>query len=67
MFRQKTEISGHAEPNSGGNIVLLSPGVGLGYGPVSASLSFGYPIVQDLNGIQNDLGSRLLFSLGVSL
>lgn len=45
--------------NSGGNTLFISPGVRVSYGRVSSFVSFGIPIVDDLNGIQADSDWRL--------
>ena len=66
VYKQKEEVDGESKPNSGGNIVLLSPGMVLSYGSFSGNLSVGIPIVQDLNGVQNDVGYRLLLAAGYS-
>ncbi len=48
------------EPNSGGHVVLLSPGVRIARGAFSGFASFGIPIVNDMNGLQSKTSYRLL-------
>ena len=48
------------DPNSGGTVVYLSPGVRLSKDTWSAFVSVGIPIVNDLNGFQDDTELRLL-------
>ena len=54
------ETAGVRDPNSGGHVLLLSPGVRVGYGSFSGFASFGVPIVNDMNGLQSKTGYRLL-------
>lgn len=53
-FRDKVEIDGTDNDNSGGNLVFISPGLRLSGGGFSASVSGGFPISTDLNGDQVD-------------
>lgn len=54
-WKEKEKIHGKKDRDSGGNIVFLSPGTRISMGNrLSAYLSLGIPILQDLNGIQND-------------
>jgi hypothetical protein len=63
-WRDKEEVSGREDDNSGGNIVYLSPGVRLTGGRRwSLAASFGYPVVTDLNGDQVDPDYRVLSNL----
>jgi hypothetical protein len=66
-FKHKQQIDGVDDPNSGGNTVLISPGMRLGWNKrISAFFSFGIPVAQDLNGVQTDLDYRILTGIGVS-
>lgn len=64
--RAKERVGGITDPNSGGNLVYLSPGVRFGTGSWSASLSAGFPVVQSVNGTQHETDWRLLGGLGMS-
>lgn len=64
--RSKQRIGGIDDPNSGGNLIYLSPGVRLGPETWSISLSAGFPIVQNVNGIQHETDLRLLGGFGIS-
>lgn len=64
--RAKQRIHGIDDPNSGGNLIYFSPGVRVGPESWSFSLSTGFPIVQDVNGVQHKTDLRLLAGLGVS-
>lgn len=64
--RAKERIGGITDPNSGGNLIYLSPGVRFGPPSWSVSISAGFPIVQDVNGTQHETDMRLLAGLGVS-
>jgi hypothetical protein len=63
----KEETDGHKDPDSGGNIIYLSPGIRLSLSKSFASyISFGIPIVSDLNGEQNDPDYRIVFGINLS-
>jgi hypothetical protein len=63
-WQQRQEIGGVEDPNSGGNIIYLSPGTRLCWKRLSLYLSLGFPILQDLNGVQTDVGFRILKGIG---
>jgi len=56
--------AGVRDPNSGGHVLLLSPGLRIGYGNVSGFATFGIPIVNDMNGQQSKTSYR--FFTGVA-
>ena len=67
-WKQKQEIDGDKDENSGGTVIYLSPGMRLSWSKNwSAYLSAGFPVAQDLNGDQNETDMRVLlgFSLGL--
>jgi hypothetical protein len=51
------------DPNSGGNVVYLSPGVRVSYGGLSGFASVGVPVVNNLNGLQAKPGYRVVSGL----
>ena len=53
-------IGGVKEPNSGGHVVYLSPGVRYSLDNWSAFASVGLPIVNEVNGVQAEPDWRLL-------
>lgn len=60
--RQKT--AGLADPNSGSNIVYISPGIRYGGGKNwNTALSIGTPIVKDINGYQTPPDYRIVYRL----
>jgi hypothetical protein len=69
-WQAEQETNGISDPNSGGNTIFLSPGLRLSQDAWSGFLSFGIPIVEDLNGIQSEpdwrvlVGGTLLFEPG---
>jgi hypothetical protein len=66
-WREKLEVSGDVNGNSGGNVLFLSPGVRLTVaGRVGLALSFGIPIATDLNGKQVEPDYRIVSGVGVS-
>jgi hypothetical protein len=64
-WHARQEIGGVRDPNSGGNVVFLSPGLRLSYEKWSGFVSVGVPVVNDLNGLQAEPDWRLL--TGVAL
>jgi hypothetical protein len=64
-WRDKNEIEGEKDANTGGDVIFLSPGVRLST-PDSWSLfvSFGKPIYDDFNGRQTDIDYRLVGGIG---
>lgn len=65
VYRQKEETAGVKDENSGGNVIFLSPGIrATAFGNLAGYLSVGFPIVEDLNGDQNDTNYRAV--LGVA-
>lgn len=63
--RRKNKVSGQSEENSGGATVFLSPGIRVSSGKFSGFLSYGIPVIEDHNGTQTEIGSRIV--AGVSL
>lgn len=59
-WRDRTEIDSHAERDSGGHLLYLSPGVTLNGRQWSVSASVGYPIVDEPNGDQDKRDFRFL-------
>jgi len=67
-WKQKEEINGSKDENSGGHILYLSPGMRVRLNnALSAFISVGLPVIQDLNGIQSDTNFRTLFGISVGL
>lgn len=65
--RQKNEIDGNKEDNSGGDIIYLSPGIRVSSSSSwSMFISVGKPIYDDLNGRQTDNDYRLVGGVGVA-
>ena len=57
---------GIKEPNSGGNVVYLSPGIRYSLDRWSAFASVGLPIVNEVNGVQAEPDWRLVTGVAVS-
>ena len=58
-WQAKQNENGETDPNSGGNVVFLSPGVRLALNNWSGFATVGIPIVNDLNGLQSEPTYRL--------
>ncbi len=54
------------DPNSGGNVVYLSPGLRLSHERWPGFVSLGVPIINDLNGLQAEPDWRLLTGVAVN-
>lgn len=66
QWKQKLKIGGVKDPNSGETVLFLSPGLRLGFkNNMMAYISAGFPVVQDLNGIQTKTRTRTLFGFGM--
>lgn len=60
-WRDRQNHAGEVDRNSGSNIIYISPGVRLAiFDTLNVGLSFGYPIVKDLNGFQVNPSYRLM-------
>ena len=58
-WQDKQNENGEIDPNSGGNVVFLSPGLRLASNNWSGFATVGIPIVNDLNGLQSEPTYRL--------
>ena len=67
-WKEKQKIRWTWDGNSGGHMILISPGIRLVVRKkMSAFLSVGIPALQDLNGIQDDTNYKGLFGISFSL
>ncbi len=65
--RQKNEIAGDKERNSGGDVIYLSPGIRVSSSSSwSLFMSLGKPIYDNFNGRQTDNDYRLVGGVGVA-
>ena len=65
-WHARQDIAGVTDPNSGGNVVFLSPGLRLSYEKWSGFVSVGVPIVNDLNGLQAEPDWRVLTGVAIN-
>jgi hypothetical protein len=66
-WRDNEEVAGEIDHNSGGSIVYLSPGARFTVTDlVSIGISFGIPIVREINGDQVDPDYRVVGSINFS-
>jgi Putative MetA-pathway of phenol degradation len=65
-WHDNQRIGGVKDPNAGGNTVYLSPGLRLSVDEWSGFVSFGVPIISDLNGLQPEPEWRVLTGVAVS-
>lgn len=66
-YSEKDKINGVIDPNSGGNVVYITPSLWVSTKKLIFQLGVGYPIVQDLFGQQNKMNYLLIANLGVTL
>jgi len=66
-WEDQQEIRGVVDPHSGGTVIYLSPGVRFAKDNWSGFVSAGFPVVNDLRGIQAEPDWRLLVGAAVSL
>jgi hypothetical protein len=65
-WRARQEARGEEDPNTGGDLLYVSPGIRLSMDHgLSLSLSFGIPVWEDLNGVQSEPDYRVILSVGV--
>jgi hypothetical protein len=65
-WHDRQKIAGVTDPNSGGTVVFLSPGLRLSYEQWSGFASFGVPVISELNGLQAEPDWRLLTGISVN-
>lgn len=66
-WKAKQEIAGVKDENSGEHSLFIAPGTRLTINKQwSAYLSVGFPVFQDLNGIQNETMSRVVLGISAS-
>jgi hypothetical protein len=64
-WHDKQTQAGLRDPNSGGNVVYLSPGVRVSAANLSGFLSVGLPVVNEMNGLQSKSSYRVLTGASV--
>lgn len=65
--RAKNEISGIEDENSGGSILFLSPGVRVSAGKFGGFISVGMPVIENQNGKQTDIDTRIVAGLSLAI
>lgn len=65
--RGKNEIVGIKDENSGGSIVFLSPGVRVSSGKFGGFISVGMPVIEDQNGKQTDIDTRIVAGVWLAI
>lgn len=63
-WRDQQRQAGLTDSNTGGNLMYLSPGVRVGSGLWSGFASLSIPVVESLNGVQNEPDWRFTFGVG---
>ncbi len=65
-WHAKEVQSGVKDPNSGGNTLYLAPGLRFSKDNWSSFVSVGFPIINDLNGIQSEPDIRVVTGVSVA-
>lgn len=65
-WHAREETAGVREPNSGGNVVYLSPGLRLSMDAWSGFVSVGVPVINEVNGVQAEPAWRLMTGVSVN-
>jgi hypothetical protein len=65
-YDRKQVVADVVDPNSGGHVLYLSPGVRASYGQFSAFASVGIPIVNKVNGLQSSPEYRVIGGVAAS-
>lgn len=67
-WRQKQTVSGVRDPNSGGNTILLLPGIRANiYDHFAAFVSAGFPLIQNLYGTQHETQYSVILGISAGL
>lgn len=64
-WRDKTEVDGDKDKNTGGNVIFATAGLRWGFGAWSTHIALATPVHKDFNGTQSEPDWRL--SSGISL
>jgi len=68
VFQEQLEYQGHKEEGHGGNVIYLSPGLSMALDDkLYSNLSLGFPLIEDLSGVQPGAGLRIFLSLNYLL
>jgi hypothetical protein len=65
-YVEKNKIHGSIDPNSGGNVIFMTPSIWLSSKNWLIQLGVGFPIVQDLNGKQDKIEYSTAYTLGIA-
>jgi hypothetical protein len=62
-FVERDKIMGHYDPDSGGNIVLVTPSISFATEKLIIQLGVSLPLIQQLNGDQNKINYDMVMQL----
>lgn len=65
--RRKNKIAGISENNSGGTTIYISPGFRVSSEKLSGFIAYGIPVVENQNGTQTDVDSRIVAGVSLAL
>jgi hypothetical protein len=65
-WHDRQTIAGEEDPNSGGHVLYLAPGVRFSEGDWSGFVSVGVPVARDMNGEQSEPELRIVTGAGLS-
>jgi hypothetical protein len=65
-YSEKNKIKGTTDPNSGGNVIFITPSIWLSSKRWIIQWGIGFPVIQNLNGHQNKIKYSIDYNLGVA-
>jgi hypothetical protein len=65
-YVEKDKIQGATDPNSGGNLIFVTPSIWLSSKRWIVQMGMGFPFVQNLNGAQDKIRYLIAYSLGIA-
>jgi hypothetical protein len=66
-YSERDKIHGITDPNSGGNVLLVTPSIWLSTDQWFVQLGVSVPVVQQLNGQQQKLWFIIDYNIGVAV
>ena len=66
FYYEKDKIQGHVDPNSGGNVIYVTPSIWISTPTIYFQLGAGLPVSQHWNGHQNRENYLITGSFGLS-
>ena len=65
-YSPKDRIHGRTDPNSGGNVIFVTPSIWMSSKRWVIQWGMGFPFVQSLNGRQDKIRYSINYNLGIA-